>query len=155
MDDIVKKGGAAELPACVVVANSIFLEEWQFLVLDDILESAVGGAQVPVVILGAADARETPRSLLLPPACKYLEQDHVLPVSSFVTGKDAPPVGILMSGLSRAAMQSIIYGLKQWDSPEQGKFPKMAFAMVVENALDTSFSMLFEQIINDWRENEG
>lgn len=153
MDDAELSGSQ---PKCIVVANSNnMLDSWHFETLDEILDAAVGGGlQIPVVILGADDvARETPRSLI--DDGKYLAKDHVLPSRPLRYSRNDVPCVVLMSGLSRSAMRLIISGLKQWDSPERGPFPKLAFAMVVENSKDTKFSELLENIMNDWRENEG
>ena len=151
MDDILKKP-QTPLPACVLIANANnAMSEYHFETLDDIISAL--SLEVPVVILGAEHARVTPRSLLLPATSgKFLALDHVLP--KVAMARDAPCC-MLFSGLPRDAMRAIIFGIKQWDSPDNGKFPPTAFAMVVENALDTPLAALFEDISRDWKENEN
>ena len=137
-------------PLAVIVCNSCgLLSNAHLETLDDVLFAALS-ATPPVVILGEADRTQTLQNLL---NAKTLEaRDHVLPTRDF--SKTGPAV-ILFSGCPREAVSSIVRGVRTWDSPgASGRFPaQLAFAVVVQNALDKKLGVLVKEIQGDHAEN--
>ena len=137
-------------PLAVIVCNSCgLLSNSHLETLDDVVFAATS-ATPPVVILGEIDRTQTLQNLL---NAKILEtRDHVLPTRDFC--KTGPCV-ILFSGFPREAVSSIVRGLRTWDSPgASGRFPaQLAFAVVVQNALDKKLGVLVQEIQGDHAEN--
>ena len=59
---------------------------------------------------------------------------------------------ILLSGFERDEVRNIIASVKTWNGPSSGAFPKIAFALVVQPALDKTLDQLFNEILNDFSE---
>lgn len=148
------------LPRCVIVARGNLLQEKHLKVLDDILEAVIGvqspqqspQQQTPVVILDKRDKKNTLRHVLLDET--YLGRDHVIREDQMFQGTTRDyalalpnvPV-ILFSGTTREETLGIIRALKTWESPQ---FPRCAFAVCVEPALEKSFDQLLDEIQRDF-----
>jgi hypothetical protein len=128
-------------PACVIVAGlpEIYLES-----VDDIFSAALG-ILPPVVIVSSEDFSSKLKLKKL--LDERDSRDHSL------TGKlcQLPSPVIIFAGCDRSAIRLSIRSYKTWDPPQSGPFPKTAFAVVVENALDKTIKDLCEEILGDFR----
>jgi hypothetical protein len=128
-------------PACVIVAGlpEIYLES-----VDDIFSAALG-ILPPVVIVSSEDFSSKLKLKKL--LDERDSRDHSL------TGKlcQLPSPVIIFAGCDRSAIRLSIRSYKTWNPPQSGPFPKTAFAVVVENALDKTIKDLCEEILGDFR----
>lgn len=142
-------GLKTSLPRCVIVAKGNALSHSQLEVLDDVLEAVhvqPVKSQIPVVILDSSDVQNTLRNVLLTE--QYMVRDHIVPdKEDFPLAVPTVPV-VLFSGTDRQETMGAIRALKSWRGPNP--FPKCAYAICVEPALDKSFERLFDEIQRDY-----
>jgi hypothetical protein len=128
-------------PACVIVAG---LPEMYLESVDDIFSAALG-ILPPVVIVSAEDfsSKHKLKNLL----DDRDSRDHSL------SGRlcQLPSPVIIFAGCNRSAIRLSIQSYKSWNPPQSGPFPKTAFAVVVENALNKTIKDLCEEILGDFR----
>lgn len=130
-------------PSALFIAG---LPEQYFETLDDIF--AVTLAQLPpVIILNQDDfIKGTTVRRILGDADLLNTRDHM------ICGQpcDLPAVVIIFSGFNRPEVMLSIQSYRSWDSPQLGKLPPAAFAVVVPPALDKSWKLLCEEICRDF-----
>lgn len=128
-------------PACVIVAG---LPEMYLETVDDIFSAALG-ILPPVVIVSSEDFSS--KSKLKKLLDERDSRDHSL------SGKlcQLPSPVIIFAGCNRSAIRLSIQSYKSWNPPGSGPFPKTAFAVVVENALNKTIKDLCEEILRDFK----
>ena len=134
-------------PRAVVLAG--FRDEKHFEILDDIIETVLGYLP-PIVVLGKDDLSLNLQQLLMKPVVPLEIRDHVLPD---VAANVEIPI-VLFSGLDRAFIRTIIGGIKEGNGPDSGSLPKCCFAIAVMPALNKPLQHLFEEITEDFKENQ-
>jgi hypothetical protein len=125
------------------------LPEQYFQTVDDIFAITLGGTLPPVVILNTNDfSKGTTVRQILGDVNLLTTRDHMLCGPSC---KLPAPV-IIFSGFNRPEVMLSIQSYRSWDSPQRGKLPRAAFAVVVPPALDKSWKTLCEEICRDFDE---
>lgn len=153
---VLSVASALLLPRAVLVGTGSELKEAQLEQLDYVLTSTIS-RPTSVVILADTDKLKSTRDLLLQGGEEASEasmernhaalmrgRDHVLPPRDFPLFVPHIPV-LLFSGTTREETMSTIRALRL-----MGGFPKCAFAVCVEPALDKSFETLLEEIQRDY-----
>lgn len=128
-------------PACVIIAG---LPEMYLESVDDIFSAALGILPPVVIVSGEDFSSKLKLKKLLD---ERDSRDHSL------TGKlcQLPSPVIIFAGCDRSAVRLSIQSYKSWNPPKSGPFPKTAFAVVVENALNKTLKDLCEEILGDFR----
>ena len=142
------------LPIGAIIATNNNLKDEHLEIIDDILFSAVSQKlQPPVFIVGKNDMRLTLKNILVDNNALLDIRDHDIPndINSVKLSIKNVPI-ILLSGFERDEVRNIIRSVKTWNGPSSGIFPKIAFAMVVQPALDKTLDQLFNEILNDFSE---
>ena len=138
---------ALSFPRCVILARGSSLTSSHLDTLDDVLSITVPSTeQMPVLILNGGDKTKTMREALK----EVKERDHELPEREYDDLVIPSIPVILFSGTNRKETMATIRALKSWDAPTSGKFPKCAYAVCVEPALDKTFEQLFDEIQRDF-----
>ena len=135
-------------PKCIIISG---LPESYLETVDDIFTVTLG-VLPPVIIVNENDFKS---SLSL----RTLFEDPTL-----ITNRDHAIIGrtcrlfapvILFSGCTRDEVMLSIRSYKTWDSPQQGKLPKTAFALAVLPAIDKPISLLCDEILGDFVDEQS
>lgn len=127
-------------PACIILAG---VPEKHLEAIDDIFAAALGSLP-PVVIVSDRDfsSKVTLRKLLDDREAR----DHALGAKLC----QVPSPVIFFAGCDKSAIRLSIQSYKTWNPPQSGAFPKTAFAVVVEKALDKTMEDLCAEILGDF-----
>jgi len=147
----------SSLPFGCIIATNNNLNDEQLEIIDDILFNTVNQQfQTPVFICGKNDIKLTLNNILIDTTkdnnILLNQRDHEIPNDKLSLSVKNVPI-ILLSGFDRNDVKTIITSIRNWNGPKSGKFPKIAFALVVQPALSKTLNELLNEILRDFSED--